>query len=258
MDSGLTSVTDYTGNDWKLTLRDDSHSSLTANANSAVCTSTKVISVEIKYSNAKAGDNEHISAMFQGSDGTVKAYGRIKALASGEESGTVTISLSDFAPDSGDKLYVFNEQYNGDEATDYAGPLREVVIPTSVNAYDITNTLTDITTNNTATYRRIGETGDYTAALTAAQGYVLPQSIEVKVGGTALTEGDSTYTYDVTTGEVKIFSSAITGDIELIAKGALPQEKEPTASFTATSHEGGTLSNVDMIYNKKGQGSDFK
>lgn len=58
---------------------------------------------------------------------------------------------------------------------------------------------------------------DYSATLTPADGYMLPATITVNVGGTALTSG---YTYDATTGALTIEASAITGDIAVSGTAA--------------------------------------
>ena len=52
----------------------------------------------------------------------------------------------------------------------------------------------------------------YTATLTAAEHYDLPETITVTVGGTALTEG---YTWEPATGALNIDSAYITGDIAI-------------------------------------------
>ncbi|MCD8215835.1 MAG: hypothetical protein LUC97_09380, partial [Clostridiales bacterium] len=79
-------------------------------------------------------------------------------------------------------------------------------------AYSVTNSLTNITSSNTATTINYGES--YSATLTAASGYDLPDSITVTVGGTELTAGTD-YTYDSSTGALSI--SSVTGDIVITA-----------------------------------------
>ncbi len=119
MGSGLASVGDYTGNEWKLTLLDSSRSGFTA--------STETVAdnkVTIAYSNATTGSNEYISAIVQDADGSVPYYGRIAQLdgTTNTASGTVEIDLSGINM-TGKTLCVFNEQYNGDKMTDYASAL---------------------------------------------------------------------------------------------------------------------------------------
>ncbi len=59
---------------------------------------------------------------------------------------------------------------------------------------------------------------DYTAVLTADDGYMLPDSITVKVDDTEL-DPTTEYTYDNTTGQLTINGASITGNIEIIAVG---------------------------------------
>ena len=90
---------------------------------------------------------------------------------------------------------------------------------------------------------------DYTATLTAAQGCVLPQSITVTVGGTALTAGENTYFYDSATGKLTINKAAITGVVTITATApevinkvnitiALPQGGHPLSTDAACETAG--------------------
>lgn len=118
VDSSLSSVADYTGNEWKLTLL-DSKRNFSAEISSAD-SSTKIYTVS--YENATVGDNEYISAYIKDSEGNITNYGRLVKPES--TSGTVDINLSGIDM-TGKTLYVFSEQYNGGEnddtkLTDYA------------------------------------------------------------------------------------------------------------------------------------------
>ena len=119
---GLTTVPYYDGADWKLTVLDADRSSFTAS-----CDSANGDVRTVNYSGAKTGDNEYISAVIVDGDGAVTYYGRLCKAASGDNN-TVTVDVSGKMND-GDKLYVFNEQYNGDKKTDYASALKEIVSP---------------------------------------------------------------------------------------------------------------------------------
>ncbi|MBR5620452.1 MAG: Ig-like domain repeat protein, partial [Clostridia bacterium] len=121
-DGTLSPVGDYTGSEWKLTVLDADRSDFTAAFDSA---SGDVRTV--KYSGAKTGDNEYISAVIVDDDGAVTYYGRL-CKAESDDNNTVTVDVSGKMND-GDKLYVFNEQYNGDKKTDYASALKEIVSP---------------------------------------------------------------------------------------------------------------------------------
>lgn len=76
---------------------------------------------------------------------------------------------------------------------------------------------------------------DYTAVLIPSTGYILPQSITVRVGGSVLSS--SAYTYSEQTGEVKIYGSYITGDIVINATG---KAKESAITFDKQNGSGGT------------------
>ena len=129
MDSGLTAVGGYDGNEWKLTLLDSSRNFSISNA--AINSSGNTIG--FSYSNAQTGTNEYISVVIV-DNGAITHYGRILQLdgttngASGTASLTLPagVTLSDTT-----KLYVFNEQYNGGEKddtklTDYASAFIDV------------------------------------------------------------------------------------------------------------------------------------
>ena len=125
----LQTVTDYSGSEWKLTLNDSAHNGF--NAGSVTGNSS---AVTVNYSGAVTGSNEYISALITDSTGTIKYYGRIAAASSAD--GSVAINLTGKLGDS-DKLYIFNEQYNGDKVTDYASELKEVTVPAPV-IYNVT------------------------------------------------------------------------------------------------------------------------
>ena len=115
---GLTAVETYTGSDWKLTVLDDSRSGFKTR-----CTAIENGVYTITYSGAQTGENEKISAMIVDADGVVTYYGVLENAKAGEN--TLTLDVSGKLSD-GDKLYVFNEQVNGDKKTDYASDLQDV------------------------------------------------------------------------------------------------------------------------------------
>lgn len=118
MDSGLAAVSSYSGKDWKLTLLDSTRAFAASDAMQGGNT------VTFSYSGAQTGTNEYLSAVVVDGD-EVTCYGRILQLSSA--SGTASLTLPDGVT-LGDttKLYVFNEQYNGDKRTDYASALCQV------------------------------------------------------------------------------------------------------------------------------------
>ena len=100
------------------------------------------------------------------------------------------------------------------------------------SVFGVTSKLTNLQFSGAST-ARYGS--DYTAALTSESGYKLPENVSVKVNGTSV----SGYTYDKTKGQIKINSSAITGDIEIAAAG-VPQTY--TVTFDMQGGSGGTES----------------
>ena len=113
--TGVKPVPAYSGTDWKLTLKDPAHSSFHANLDSR-----EGNTAEFYYWNAVTGENEYISVLIVNSAGGITYYGRLAQAASA--SGKVKADL-DGKFGSGDKVYVFNEQINGDGKTDYASDL---------------------------------------------------------------------------------------------------------------------------------------
>ena len=107
--------------EWKLTLKDSARGSFTASKSKQ-----DGMEVTINYDNAKTGENEYLSAVVTDESNTeIKYYGRIEKLENGNENGTVEIDLTGKFED-GDKLFVFNEQYNGDKKTDYSSDRKEI------------------------------------------------------------------------------------------------------------------------------------
>lgn len=123
-DGGLTPISEYTGNEWKLTLLDNSR-------NFAV--TEKTVSgdtITFSYSNAQTGTNEYISVIIK-DNGEITHYGRILHLGgtTGGASGTASLTLpAGITLDNDTKLYVFNEQYNGDKKTDYASDFTDITL----------------------------------------------------------------------------------------------------------------------------------
>ena len=121
-DGGLTKVSKYSGNEWKLTLLDSSSNfAVTEKTVSAAPDDT----VTLNYKGATAWPNEYISAIIADNSGA-QYYGRVAHPAMGN--GTFEIKIpSDIAP--GDyTMKVFSEQYNGDCKTDLASAFADVTL----------------------------------------------------------------------------------------------------------------------------------
>ena len=122
-DGGLTPIPEYTGNEWKLTLKDSSRSfSVTSNK---TVTAAPGGTVEITYTGTETGGNEYVSVLLCDSNDNVLYYGKI---AQNSASGTASIAIpGDLAPGSY-TLKVFSEQCNGDYNTDYASNFTDIAL----------------------------------------------------------------------------------------------------------------------------------
>ena len=121
-DGGLTEVSKYSGNEWKLTLLDSRRNfAVTEKTVSAAPDDT----VTLNYKGATTGKNEYISVILADNNGA-QYYGRVAQPTA--ESGTVEIKIpSDIAP--GDyTMKVFSEQYNGDCKTELASAFADVTL----------------------------------------------------------------------------------------------------------------------------------
>lgn len=120
----LTPVEEAVSNEWKLTVVDDSHNAFAAtiaDGSGKISQSIDYASwvIPVTYSGAVAGDNEFISVLICNQNNNAVYYGHI---AENSESGTVNLNMP--AGLSGKyTIYVFAEQCNGDNATDFGSPL---------------------------------------------------------------------------------------------------------------------------------------
>ena len=168
-DGGLTPISEYTGNEWKLTLNDSDR-----NGFLATLRFYSENTVRFDYKGAKTGANEYISAMVINGE-TVKYYGRLKNVSeTGMESGNLTLTLPVAVDvEKGDRLFVFNEQCNGDCKTDYASDLLELPLK-SVGS-------------NTPRLRINAETGEWEVSYDEGQTWL---SLGVKATGDKGDKGD--------------------------------------------------------------------
>lgn len=115
----LTAVGEATSDQWKLTVADDAHSAFTATIGDGNAV-TQTIGYEswvlpITYSGAVAGTNEYVSVVICNQNDTPIYYGHI---AENSESGTVDVNMP-VGLSGKYTVYVFAEQCNGDNATDF-------------------------------------------------------------------------------------------------------------------------------------------
>ncbi|MDF3001289.1 MAG: hypothetical protein K0Q48_1408 [Bacillota bacterium] len=207
----LTKVSTTKPSEWTLTLLD-------SNRNFGVSpTAVSANSVGFDYYGAKAGANEYISAVIVDDLGYILHYGRIRKLTNSSGSATINIPSGVTLGDNA-TLKVFNEQYNGDYKTDYASALQPIV------GHKVTYSLVNLEkADGSPIYAVDGE--DCTFSLKANEGYLLPESVSVTVGGTPVMpvssadKADSAgeYYYSSDFGEIKVAN--VNGPVVITAKG---------------------------------------
>ena len=119
----------------------------------------------------------------------------------------------------------------GNEYTYSGNPSAETL--TYYGTMSVSAELTNIVTDgaNTAKYGT-----DYTATLSARDGYELPTSVVITVGGTIISESEG-YAYDPNSGFITVYGSYITDDISIKATG---KAKESVVTFNQQNGSGGT------------------
>ena len=137
MDSGLTAVGDYDGDEWKLTLLDESRN---FNVAETTAIGNPGDTITLHYTGATTGTNEYISVIIADNSGA-QYYGRVAQ--PGTENGTVNVTIPTALADGAYTLYVFNEQYNGGtnddtKLTDYASAFAEISLAVDTTAPTLT------------------------------------------------------------------------------------------------------------------------
>ena len=143
MDSGLTAVGDYDGNEWKLTLLDNSRS---FSVTETTVSGDRGTTVTLHYSGATNGTNEYISVLLTDEQGNALYYGRVAEPNSAE--GEVSLTIPDALAAGTYTLNVFSEQYNGDYQTDYASAFEAVTLTVSATPEQINGVYQIKTANN--------------------------------------------------------------------------------------------------------------
>lgn len=113
------------------------------------------------------------------------------------------------------------------------------------NTYTVTSQFTGLSV--TGWQETVTEGDDLTFTLSANEGYVRPETITVKMGGTTLTAGNG-YTYNQETGKVSI--NKVTGAVEVIAEAVKIHTVTP--QFTGVSAKEGVpqtvLNNKELAF----------
>ena len=119
---GMFKIPEYSGDEWKLTLLDDTR---TFRVTETTAAGKPGGTVTLNFSGPRTGQNEYISVIIEGKNGATH-YGRIMKPTAADRQLSFTLP-HDLA--SGNyKLHVFSEQYNGDYQTDYASRFQTVAL----------------------------------------------------------------------------------------------------------------------------------
>ena len=119
---GMFKIPEYSGDEWKLTLLDDTR---TFRVTETTAAGKPGGTVTLNFSGPRTGLNEYISAIIEGESGATY-YGRIMKPTAADRQLSFTLP-HDLA--SGNyKLHVFSEQYNGYYQTDYASRFQTVAL----------------------------------------------------------------------------------------------------------------------------------
>lgn len=221
MDNGLSAVVNYSGNEWKLTLLDGTRGFDISNAKWSGNTLT------FSYSGAQTGTNEYLSAVIL-ENGAITYYGRI--LRSTSASGTANLSLpSGVALSDTTKLYVFNEQVNGDKRTDYASALSPIPAPAAEQPPVITTTTLQGGKAGAAYSQTLAATG--TAPITwSIESGSLPAGLTLSgntISGTPTTAGTFTFKVKAANG-----AGSDTKELSIVIQAA-PVEPGPPPVITS-------------------------
>ncbi len=138
----LKEVGSYTGNEWKLTISDETHKDFEASADTGATVSQlegyTSWTVPITYSGATTGENEYVSVILTDSSGVALYYGHI---ANSSMSGTANVTIPTGLTEGTYTLKVFSEQCNDDKKTDLSSQTRDISL-TVTEAQQVEGTYT--------------------------------------------------------------------------------------------------------------------
>ena len=234
MDSGLTAIGNYAGNEWKLTLLDETREfAVTEQTVSGAPGGT----ITLNYTGATTGTNEYISVIIADSNGSTLYYGRVAQPDSAN--GQVEIKIPDSLAAGEYTLNVFSEQYNGDYKTDYASAFAEVALTVSSDTTAPTLTPGSATRDSetAATVKFTSdEAGEYYYAVVES-GAEEP-SIDTTVAGTSCISGENTISLTTLTGlgakDLYIVVKDAAGNVSQPLKITIPAYIAPSYGISAS------------------------
>ena len=128
----LAEIPEYTGKEWKLTVRNNNYR---FKVDETAATAVRGGTVTLNYTKAKYGTKDRISAILVNADGHPLYYGQIAQAAAA--AGSVDITIPQGVAPGAYTLRVFNEQLNGDYATDAASAFSDVALTVTAAPGDV-------------------------------------------------------------------------------------------------------------------------
>mgnify|MGYP005856101525 CR=1 FL=1 len=122
-EGGLQTISDYEGDEWKLTLLDSNRQFIVMESD---VSGKPGDTISLNYTGAITGQDEYISVLLTDQQNNILYYGRVAQ--PDNESGTVEVTIPTDLVDGTYTLNVFSEQYNGDYKTDYASEFEEITL----------------------------------------------------------------------------------------------------------------------------------
>lgn len=203
----LSKISDYTGNEWKLTLLEDSRR-FSANTNGQTSASVEPGgSIRISYTGAQTGTNEYVSVLLCDSNDNVLYYGNIDQNSA---SGTATLSIPSDLALGNYTLKVFSEQRNGDYKTDYASDFQNIELQVTFPPEATPNASFTAASDNSGTLSKVDTSMKYsvdggntwnavTGATMELNGVTADNDVKIYKPGNGTTTSDSEIqTIDVT------------------------------------------------------------
>ena len=209
-------IGDYTGNEWKLTLKDSNRN---FDVTETTASGDPGDTITLNYTGATIGANEYISVIIADKSGA-QYYGRVAQ--SNNASGQIKIKIPASLAEGTYTLNVFSEQYNGGEnddtkLTDYASAFEAVTLTVSSDTAAPTLTGASATreSETAATVKfTSNEAGTYYYAV-VEHGGAAP-AIDTTAAGTTCVNGENTISLTTLTAGAK--------DIYIAAKDAAGNE----------------------------------
>ena len=128
----LAEIPEYTGKEWKLTVRNNNYR---FKVDETAVTAMRGGTVTLHYTKAKYGTKDRISAILVNADGHPLYYGQIAQATSA--AGSVDITIPQSVTPGAYTLRVFNEQLNGDCATDVSSAFSDVALTVTRKPGDV-------------------------------------------------------------------------------------------------------------------------